>query len=279
MFVGARCQARQRMAVDALMHWARTSAPHAPGGVLGRGACTWTSCRPVSTKAGRGGVLARFVHHVAQPWPSPSPAIHACQAIWHYSCTASSCPLPHFPLLPFALATAGRFAGLRPSRPLAPTAPRPPRRWRCAACVLHVPCASCDLPYAPPISRVPSRRPNATPLPKHIVIPAAPPVYTALAMPRLHRDCLSSEGAAAAVTHARSAAAPTPALSCTHAHKPADPHRCTHHLSPVQGFLRKSGADASTVTREADAKGVEYVYAIVKDAGCSAAEVGACMPS
>ncbi|KXZ51509.1 hypothetical protein GPECTOR_12g472 [Gonium pectorale] len=41
----------------------------------------------------------------------------------------------------------------------------------------------------------------------------------------------------------------------------------------LEGFCRKNGVDAASVTREPDAKGVEYVYAVVKDAGRAAAEV------
>ena len=38
----------------------------------------------------------------------------------------------------------------------------------------------------------------------------------------------------------------------------------------LEGFLRKNGASASDVTREADAKGVEYCFVTVKDAGRAA---------
>ncbi len=41
----------------------------------------------------------------------------------------------------------------------------------------------------------------------------------------------------------------------------------------LEGFCRKNGVDPASVTREADAKGVEYVYAVVRDAGRPAAEV------
>lgn len=41
----------------------------------------------------------------------------------------------------------------------------------------------------------------------------------------------------------------------------------------LEGFCRKNGVDSASVTREADAKGVEYVYAVVRDAGRPAAEV------
>lgn len=38
----------------------------------------------------------------------------------------------------------------------------------------------------------------------------------------------------------------------------------------LEGFCRKNNVDVSQVTREVDAKGVEYVYALVKDAGRAA---------
>ncbi|EFJ48902.1 hypothetical protein VOLCADRAFT_59982 [Volvox carteri f. nagariensis] len=41
----------------------------------------------------------------------------------------------------------------------------------------------------------------------------------------------------------------------------------------LEGFCRKNGVDVGSVTREADAKGVEYVYAVVRDAGRDAVEV------
>ncbi|GLC37301.1 hypothetical protein PLESTB_001138600 [Pleodorina starrii] len=41
----------------------------------------------------------------------------------------------------------------------------------------------------------------------------------------------------------------------------------------LEGFCRKNGVDVTSVTREADAKGVEYVFAVVRDAGRAAAEV------
>jgi glycyl-tRNA synthetase beta subunit len=41
----------------------------------------------------------------------------------------------------------------------------------------------------------------------------------------------------------------------------------------LEGFCRKAGVAVDTVTREADAKGVEYVWVEVKDAGKPAAEV------
>ncbi len=43
----------------------------------------------------------------------------------------------------------------------------------------------------------------------------------------------------------------------------------------LQGFCKKAGVDPSSVVVEADAKGVEYVWGPVSDAGRSAAEVGA----
>ncbi|KIZ07293.1 glycyl-tRNA synthetase alpha chain [Monoraphidium neglectum] len=41
----------------------------------------------------------------------------------------------------------------------------------------------------------------------------------------------------------------------------------------LEGFCKKAGADPSSVAVEADAKGVEYCWVVVKDAGRSAAEV------
>lgn len=41
----------------------------------------------------------------------------------------------------------------------------------------------------------------------------------------------------------------------------------------LEGFCRKNGVSPADTTRQADGKGVEYVYALVKDAGRSAAEV------
>ena len=41
----------------------------------------------------------------------------------------------------------------------------------------------------------------------------------------------------------------------------------------LQGFCSKSGADPASVVVEADAKGVEYCWVAVSDAGRSAAEV------
>jgi glycyl-tRNA synthetase beta subunit len=41
----------------------------------------------------------------------------------------------------------------------------------------------------------------------------------------------------------------------------------------LEGFCRKAGVAVESVTREADAKGVEYCYVEVKDAGKSAVEV------
>jgi glycyl-tRNA synthetase beta subunit len=41
----------------------------------------------------------------------------------------------------------------------------------------------------------------------------------------------------------------------------------------LEGFCRKAGVDVASVTREPDAKGVEYCYVEVKDAGKSAVEV------
>ncbi|GIL46417.1 hypothetical protein Vafri_3416 [Volvox africanus] len=41
----------------------------------------------------------------------------------------------------------------------------------------------------------------------------------------------------------------------------------------LEGFCRKNGVDVASVTREVDGKGVEYVYAVVRDAGRAAAEV------
>ncbi len=38
----------------------------------------------------------------------------------------------------------------------------------------------------------------------------------------------------------------------------------------LEGFCKKNGVSAADVTREADNKGVEYVYAVVKDAGRTA---------
>ena len=38
----------------------------------------------------------------------------------------------------------------------------------------------------------------------------------------------------------------------------------------LEGFCRKNNVDASQVTRETDGKGVEYVFALVKDAGRAA---------
>jgi glycyl-tRNA synthetase beta subunit len=46
----------------------------------------------------------------------------------------------------------------------------------------------------------------------------------------------------------------------------------------LEGFCRKAGVPVESVTREADAKGVEYCYVEVKDAGKSAVEVSSsCM--
>jgi glycyl-tRNA synthetase len=42
----------------------------------------------------------------------------------------------------------------------------------------------------------------------------------------------------------------------------------------LEGFCRKNGASVDAVLREADAKGVEYCWVEVKDAGKPAAEVG-----
>ena len=39
----------------------------------------------------------------------------------------------------------------------------------------------------------------------------------------------------------------------------------------LEGFLRKNGVSAADVTRETDAKGVEYCFVTVKDAGRAAA--------
>ncbi|GIL97072.1 hypothetical protein Vretimale_2680 [Volvox reticuliferus] len=41
----------------------------------------------------------------------------------------------------------------------------------------------------------------------------------------------------------------------------------------LEGFCRKNGVDVASVTREVDGKGVEYVYAVVRDAGRAAVEV------
>eukprot|EP00798_Chlamydomonas_sp_ICE-L_P032510 gene32510-17216_t len=41
----------------------------------------------------------------------------------------------------------------------------------------------------------------------------------------------------------------------------------------LEGFCKKNGVDPSSVTLEADAKGVEYVYAVTKDDGKAAGEV------
>ena len=42
----------------------------------------------------------------------------------------------------------------------------------------------------------------------------------------------------------------------------------------LEGYCKKNGVALDSVTVEADAKGVQYVYASIKDAGRSAAEVG-----
>lgn len=42
----------------------------------------------------------------------------------------------------------------------------------------------------------------------------------------------------------------------------------------LTGFANKNGVDVGEVTREADAKGTEYVWAVRKQAGRPAAEVG-----
>lgn len=42
----------------------------------------------------------------------------------------------------------------------------------------------------------------------------------------------------------------------------------------LEGFCRKAGVSVDAVLREADAKGVEYCWVEVKDAGKPAAEVG-----
>jgi glycyl-tRNA synthetase beta subunit len=41
----------------------------------------------------------------------------------------------------------------------------------------------------------------------------------------------------------------------------------------LEGFCRKNGVSADAVVREADAKGVEYCWVEVKDAGKPAAQV------
>ena len=41
----------------------------------------------------------------------------------------------------------------------------------------------------------------------------------------------------------------------------------------LEGFCKKNGVAAEAVVRETDAKGTEYVWAVVKDEGRSAAEV------
>jgi glycyl-tRNA synthetase len=41
----------------------------------------------------------------------------------------------------------------------------------------------------------------------------------------------------------------------------------------LEGFCKKNGVEVGDVTKEADAKGVEYCYVTVKDAGRPAAEV------
>ena len=41
----------------------------------------------------------------------------------------------------------------------------------------------------------------------------------------------------------------------------------------LEGFCRKNGVEAGAVFKEADPKGVEYVWAVVKDAGRPAVEV------
>lgn len=43
----------------------------------------------------------------------------------------------------------------------------------------------------------------------------------------------------------------------------------------LEGFCKKAGVSVDSVIREADAKGVEYCFVEVKDAGKSAVEVGA----
>lgn len=42
----------------------------------------------------------------------------------------------------------------------------------------------------------------------------------------------------------------------------------------LEGFCKKNNVTLADITRAADAKGVEYVFANIKDAGRSAAEVG-----
>ena len=44
-------------------------------------------------------------------------------------------------------------------------------------------------------------------------------------------------------------------------------------MQALEGFCKKNGADVAAATVEADAKGVEYVWVNVSDAGRSAAEV------
>ena len=48
----------------------------------------------------------------------------------------------------------------------------------------------------------------------------------------------------------------------------------------LEGFCRKNGVTAADVTVEADGKGTEYVWAVVKESGRPAAEVrGSAWPS
>lgn len=49
-------------------------------------------------------------------------------------------------------------------------------------------------------------------------------------------------------------------------------HPCATNQA-LEGFCKKNGADVAAVSVEADAKGVEYVWVNVSDAGRSAAEV------
>lgn len=44
----------------------------------------------------------------------------------------------------------------------------------------------------------------------------------------------------------------------------------------LEGFCKKNGVSPADVTRQTDAKGVEYVYAQIKEVGRPAAEVRAC---
>lgn len=75
---------------------------------------------------------------------------------------------------------------------------------------------------------------------------------------------------------------PHPAASHSHLiHPPAHPppNRARFrplnptHPQALEGFCKKAGADPSSVAVEADAKGVEYCWVVVKDAGRSAVEV------